>query len=177
MEEETTNNAASSPAKPLTLAQAQSALEKAQKEAQDYLDGWKRAKADYINYKNEQEKRSRELAQFAGLSAIIQIIPVMESFRLAFDQVPAEHKASDWVTGIDQIYKQLQEGMKNLGVEQDSGLEGQPFDPQRHEAVGTESDESKAEGVIIKEVNAGYTLHGKVVVPAKVVINKIIANS
>ncbi|MDP2656178.1 MAG: nucleotide exchange factor GrpE [bacterium] len=175
--EEAKNNITSSPTKSTTLAQTQSALEKAKKEAQDYLDGWKRAKADYINYKNEQEKRSRELAQFAGLTAVVQVIPVMESFRKAFDQVPVDLKGSDWVAGIDQIYKQLQEGMKNLGVEQVTSLEGQSFDPQQHEAVGTESDTSKEEGVILKEVNAGYTLYGKVVLPAKVVINKIIANS
>lgn len=149
-------------------------LERLKKEAHDYLDGWKRAKADYINYKNEQEKRSRELAQFAGLSAVINIIPVMESFRMAFVQVPQDAIESDWVKGIEQIYRQLQEAMKNLGVEQETDIVGQPFNPEHHEAIANESDESKEEGVILKEVNAGYTLYGKVVVPAKVIINNII---
>ncbi len=159
------------------VADEVSELEKAKKEAQDYLDGWKRAKADFINYKNEQEKRSKELVQFASLSAIVKIIPVMESFRLAFSHVPPETADSDWVKGVEQIYKQLQESMKTLGVEQETGIEGMPFDPMRHEAVAQEVDPTKEEGIILKEVNAGYSVHGRTVAPAKVVINNPHANS
>lgn len=177
MEDNTIINEESQNTAPAATSGEMSELEKAKKEAQDYLDGWKRAKADFINYKNEQEKRSAELVQFAGLSAIIKIIPVMESFRLAFSHVPAETAESDWTKGIEQIYKQLQEAMKALGVQQDTNLEGTTFDPMRHEAVAQESDTTKEDGIILKEVNAGYSVHDRTVSPAKVVINNLHANS
>ncbi|MEK7103282.1 MAG: nucleotide exchange factor GrpE, partial [Patescibacteria group bacterium] len=161
MEENTINDQDPQDPSETPIQSEGSELEKAKKEAQDYLDGWKRAKADFINYKNEQDKRSKELVQFAGLSAIIKIVPVMESFRLAFSHVPTDTTDSDWVKGVEQIYKQLQEAMKALGVEQETGIEGAQFDPMKHEAVAQESDATKEEGVILKEVNAGYSVHGR----------------
>lgn len=147
-------------------------LEALKKQNEEYLDGWKRAKADYINFKNDQEKRSKELAQFASLSLVMQLLPIAEHFRKAFGFLTDELKSSEWVKGVEQIYRQLMEVLKGMGIEEVTGLVGKQFDPSFHMAVGQEQRDDFDDGVISQEVEAGYSLQGRVIAPAKVIVNK-----
>lgn len=142
------------------------------KQNEDYLDGWKRAKADYINFKNDQEKRSKELAQFASLSLVMQLLPIAEHFRKAFGFLTDELKTSEWVKGIEQIYRQLKEVLKGMGIEEMESVVGSAFDPSVHQAVGNERRDDFGDAVVTQEVEGGYTFHGKVIMPSKVIVNK-----
>lgn len=147
-------------------------LEGCTKQKEEYLDGWKRAKADYINFKNEQEKRSKEFAQFASMATLMQCLPIAENFRKAFGHLPDSLKESEWVRGIEQIYRQLKEMLRVMGVEEYTNLVGISFDPERHQAVGQEQRDDFGDDIVSQEVEAGYTLHGKVLQAAKVIVNK-----
>lgn len=147
-------------------------LEHLKKQNEEYLDGWKRAKADYINFKNDQEKRSKELAQFASYALVAQFVPLASHFKKAFACADGELKSSEWVKGIEQIYRQFKEVLKGMGVEEMAETVGRQFDPLEHMAVGQEQRDDFGDGVISQEVEAGYLLHGKIVVPAKVIVNK-----
>jgi len=160
----------------VTLEELTARLEALQKQNDEYLDGWKRAKADYINFKNDQEKRSKELAQFASLSLVVQLVPIAELFRKAFGCVTEELKASDWVKGVEQIYRQFQEVLKGMGIEEVTGVVGKVFDPASHMAVGQEQRDDFDDEVVSQEIEAGYTLHGRVIAPAKVIVNKKITS-
>ncbi|MBI4250533.1 nucleotide exchange factor GrpE [Candidatus Uhrbacteria bacterium] len=150
----------------------QEEVERLKKLCEENLNGWKRAKADYINYKNEQEKHAQELAQVASMGSVMQMIPVYEQLRKAFLQLPDELKESAWVKGVEQISKQLKDALKNLGVAEQVGLQGKQFDPAQHQAIGQEYVEELQENCITQEINAGYTFHGKVLLPARVIVNK-----
>lgn len=143
-----------------------------QKQNEEYLDGWKRAKADYINFKNDQEKRSKELSQFASLALVMQLIPVLEHFRKAFSYITDDLKTSEWVKGIEQIYRQFKEVLKGMGVEEMPSALGKTFDPSQHMAVGQEQKDDIDDDIVSQEVEVGYTLHGKAIAPAKVIVNK-----
>jgi molecular chaperone GrpE len=145
-------------------------LELLQKRCDEYLNGWKRAKADYINLKKETEKHQLEMIQFANAALLAQLIPIYDHFKKAFSHVPHEQKDSSWVFGIEQIYKQMQSFLNNLGIEEIKTV-GEIFDPSRHEAVEKKKMVGKKEQEILEEVSPGYTLHGKVLNPAKVVVN------
>lgn len=157
-----------------------SELDTAEKKMQEYLDGWKRAKADYLNLKKETEQRYQDLIKFANASLILEFLPVLDNFKLAVCHIPAEEKNADWVIGIMHIKKQMEDIFKNLGIEEIKTV-GEKFNPVLHEAVGKEEkDEEGKEGkeeedkkgdVIVKEVRAGYTSHGKVIQAAKVIVN------
>ncbi|MEK7648445.1 MAG: nucleotide exchange factor GrpE [Patescibacteria group bacterium] len=151
------------------LTQSADALKK---QNEEYLDGWKRAKADYINFKNEQEKRSKELAQFASYALVMQLLPISEHFRKAFGYVTEELRPSEWVKGIEQIYRQLKEVLKGMGIEEMEGSVGKAFDPSLHQAVGNERRDDFDDGVVTQETDGGYTFHGRVVIPSKVIVNK-----
>lgn len=162
-----------------------SELETAQEKMQEYLDGWKRAKADYLNLKKEAEQRHQDLIKFANASLILELLPVLDNFKLAVCHIPAEEKKADWVIGIMHIKKQFEDILKNLGIEEINTI-GEKFNPALHEAVGREEkyeegkegeegkdDQEVEEGtgdIIVKELRAGYTLHGKVIQAAKVIV-------
>ena len=145
-------------------------LKKLQKKCDEYLNGWKRAKADYLNLKKEQEKHQTEMIQFANAVLLAQLVPIYDSFKKAFEQVPKDQKSTNWVAGMDQIYKQMEAFLNNLGIVEIKTV-GEIFDPQLHEAVSNKKVQGKKENEIIEEVATGYTLHGRVLEPAKVIVN------
>lgn len=148
-------------------------LEELTAQNEENLNGWKRAKADYVNFKNETEKRRDELSGMAMMTSAAQYIPILDNFKKAFQFLPDELKGSEWVKGIEQIYKQMKEIMKGLGVEEYAeSVVGTPFDPSKHYAVGEERVDTHEDGVVTQEVSPGYTFRGNVVVPAKVIVNK-----
>ncbi len=147
-------------------------LDTIKKQNEEYLDGWKRAKADYINFKNDQEKRSKELAQFASISLVMQLLPIAEHFRKAFACLTDDLKLSEWVRGIEQIYRQFKDALKGMGIEEMAGVVGTAFDPAHHLAVGNEQRDDLDDGIVSQEIETGYLLHGRVIVPTKVIVNK-----
>jgi molecular chaperone GrpE len=160
------------------LVCARQEIERLKKENEEYLNGWKRAKADYANLKNDQEKRSKELVEFSCLSLFAQWVPIVEHLRQALTKhMPKEFEYSEWVKGIENIYKQIKEVMKGLGIEDFSDTVKTPFDPSKHEAVGQEQIDTIDDDIITQEISAGYTYKGRVMVPAKVIVNKKPSNS
>lgn len=147
-------------------------LEECKKQSDEYLNGWKRAKADYVNFKQDQEKHSKDLAKFASLSSLMGYIPLVEHMRTAFQYLPEELKTSEWVKGVEHIYSQMKEFLKSMGVEEQTGLVGKKFNPGEHQAVGQEQRDDFEDDIVTQELSAGYTFKGSVIAPAKVIVNK-----
>lgn len=160
-------------------------LEDYKKRAEEYLDGWKRAKADLINYKKEEAKRFEALAKFANERIIRDLLTVLDSFDLAIlafesqiysekEDKLTEAEKSKLISNLKGVYlirAQLEDVLKNYGLERLSVSLGQKFDPLVHEAVATvESDQPS--GTIVEEVEKGYLLHGKLIRPARVKVAK-----
>lgn len=155
------------------IEELQEALEELTKQNEENLNGWKRAKADYVNFKNDSDKRRDELSGLAMMTSAAQYIPILNNFKKAFQYLPDDLKGSEWVKGVEQIYKQMKEVMKGLGVEEYAeSVIGTAFDPNKHYAVGEERIDTKEDGAITQEVSPGYTFRGNVIVPAKVIVNK-----
>ncbi len=150
------------------IKKQKSELEITKQRMEEYLNGWKRAKADYINLKKETEKKQGEMVQFASAALILQMLPIYDNFKLAWQHIPEEHKKSDkWLEGIRQIKKQFAELMKNLGIEEIKTV-GEKFDPEIHEAVAKEKKEDMESNTVFEEIKGGYKLYDKVLEPAKV---------
>jgi molecular chaperone GrpE len=146
------------------------ALSKCQKERDEYLDGWKRAKADLINYKKDEIKRFENIVRFSNESLIRELINVLDSFDLALVALE-EEKDSKKEKGLYLIRQQLEDILKKVGLERIVISVGQPFDPGLQEAVA-ELESDKPSGIIMEEVERGYLLNGKLVRPARVKISK-----
>jgi molecular chaperone GrpE len=83
-------------------------LKKCQEEKQEYLDGWQRAKADFVNLKKRSDEEKKEFAKYANEQFITELLPALDSFDQAFKNKEAWEKADkNWRTGIEFIHSQL----------------------------------------------------------------------
>lgn len=143
------------------------ALAKCEKEKQEFIDLAKSLKADFANLKKEQEKNMDEFRKFAQKDLLIKLLAILDSFELAFKQIPGDIAGNGWLAGIKNIKGQLDSLLKNAGVEEISSV-GDKFNPYLHEAVVHEELPEKEDDEIIEELQKGYKLRDKVIRPARV---------
>lgn len=147
---------------------AENELEKTAKQRDEYLAGWQRAKADFINYKKDEVKRLEEVARYANEDLILDLIGVLDNFDLG---LRALEKAGPVEKGIYMIRTQVEDIMKQRGLKRIPIKTGEPFNPAVAESV-SEVESEKPAGTIIEEIEPGYKLHERVVRPARVKISK-----
>ncbi|KKS36810.1 MAG: nucleotide exchange factor GrpE [Candidatus Sungbacteria bacterium RIFCSPLOWO2_12_FULL_41_11] len=141
-------------------------LKKCHDERKEYLDGWQRAKADYINFKKDEGKRFEDMARFVTTGLVQDLLPILDSFDLALGhKMPPEVEK-----GVLLIRSQFLDVLKRQGIEV-MDVSGQKFDPAYHEAVG-EAESDAGEGMIVEEIQKGYIFRGNVLRPARVKISK-----
>jgi molecular chaperone GrpE len=143
-----------------------------QKEYEEIKDLLQRTQADFVNFKRRNEEDRVNFIKLAGSDLIEQILPVMDNFALAAKHVPAEIEQNSWVVGIKAIEKQLEQVLLSNGLEKVEVV-GQDFDPNIHEAIAEETDKDQKDGVVLREESSGYRLNGKLIRPAKVIVNKV----
>ncbi len=146
-------------------------LEGCWKEREEYLKGWQRARADFLNYKKEEAERMKKILEYANEDLVLKILPILDNFEKAKEEASNEFKNNQYFKGILQIKNQLQDFLKNQGVREIESL-GKKFDPNLHEAVEEVEVKDKESGLIIKEIQKGYLLEDKLLRPAKVRISK-----
>lgn len=125
-----------------------------------------RALADLQNYKRKVDEERPQLMTLGKLSILSELLPVLDNFKRAFSQTPAELKENPWVTGVENIEKQFLNIIKNCGLEEIPTI-GQPVNPLLHDIVSAMPGEKDQ---ILEELEKGYTLNGKVIRVAKVVV-------
>lgn len=135
-------------------------------DAQRYLDNWRRAEADFENYKKRVELDRAESARFASTAIILNILPVLDDLDRAFKSLPEKLAHLTWTDGMRLIHRKLQATLEAQGVTEIKAL-GENFDPSIHEAVGQAAGE---DGRIVEEAQRGYRLHGRVIRPAFVIV-------
>ena len=141
-----------------------------EKEKAELIALSQRLKADFANYRKDQEKVMQAFAKFAARDVIERLLPVLDSFELAVKHAPKELEANGWVKGVKQTKQQIDAVLKDVGVVEISAL-GTKFDPSMHEAVAQEASDGE-EGRVTEVLQKGYALHGEVIRPAKVKVSK-----
>jgi molecular chaperone GrpE len=150
------------------MAQENKELEELKAKCEEYLAGWKRERADFLNYKKEEMERIGQVVKYANEELILKLLPVLDSFYLSEKHLPENPSAGSgqgFCDGFSQIKKQLEDFLAKEGIGVIETI-GKPFDPSTMESV---------EGIgetVSEEVQRGYTLHGKLIRPAKVKIAK-----
>jgi len=139
-------------------------LAEAQKQAAEYKDGWQRALADFQNYKRRADSERSETYRVAAGDIIKRYLPILDDLERALAARPADLA---WAEGIDLIYRKWQTLLEGEGVTR-IAAEGQPFDPNFHEAVTQEPAEGVESGTVIGVIRQGYMLGERVLRPAMV---------
>ncbi len=138
-------------------------------EKQEYLDGWQRLKADFVNFKKREEEGKEEFIKFAREGLITDLLPVLESFQMAFANKEAWGKVDpSWRSGVEYIHTQLLQILEGHGLlkEDPSGRE---FNPKEHTSVGSvATNDSTLTHKIAEVIQPGYRMNGKLIKSPKV---------
>ena len=130
-----------------------------------------RLQADFDNFRKRTARERAESQQQAAAQLIGALLPALDHFQLGLKNAQAHAKDATIVTGFQMIYTQLLEAFTQAGLAP-LAVEGQAFDPNLHEAVTTVPSEEHPEGTVITEVRRGYTLGGKLLRSAQVIVSR-----
>lgn len=142
-------------------------LEQCEKTKSEYLAGWQRARADFLNYKKDEVERIENLIAYSNEELILKILPIVDNFNLIAKKIPDNQKEDSNIKGLLQIEMQMSDFLKKYGVEEIKSI-GEKFDPNLHEAVEIVESENCESGKIVDEIRKGYTINGRLLRPAKV---------
>lgn len=128
-----------------------------------------RVQAEFDNFRKRSEASQAQFIHFATAELISQLLPVQDNFKRAASHAPQtqEPSAQNWIIGIKAIEKQLEEALKQNGLEEIEAEAGQNFNPTLHEAISHEPSQQSA-NTIIAVIETGYKLRDKILRPAKV---------
>lgn len=142
-----------------------------QAQAAEYLEGWQRARAEFSNYKKRVDRELQDAYSRAAGDVITRYLTILDDLERALQDVPKDEKTANWAQGIDLIYRKMKAMIEAEGVEVIEA-EGQPFDPNLHEAISHEESEELKGGYIIDVVQQGYRMGDRVLRPAMVRVAK-----
>ncbi len=130
----------------------------------------KRLKADFDNFRRNKEREMAEFRELASSGVICDILRVLDNLERAIDSAAKVTDVKDLATGVEMIYKDMRSILEAHGVKEISALNC-PFDPLYHEAIMQVEDPEK-ENIVVQEIKKGYTMKGRLLRPAQVVVSK-----
>ncbi|MEN9860345.1 MAG: nucleotide exchange factor GrpE [Vulcanococcus sp.] len=137
-------------------------LEALKAEHETVRSQYMRIAADFDNFRKRQSRDQDDLRVQIACTTLSEILPVVDNFERARQQLePQAEEAQTIHRSYQGLYKQLVDVFKQLGVSP-MRVEGEPFDPNLHEAVLREPSDEHVEDVVIAELQRGYHLNGRV---------------
>jgi molecular chaperone GrpE len=136
-------------------------------EMSELLEQLRRERADFLNYKRRvAEERSGDLESERGV-VLTKLLPVLDDLERALGQIPTALEADAWVRGVGLLGNELNNTLAQLGLVR-IGFEGDPFDPQQHEAILHDFSASAEDERIADVIRPGYALGSRLLRPAQV---------
>ncbi|HUS84009.1 MAG TPA: nucleotide exchange factor GrpE [Anaerolineales bacterium] len=146
-------------------------VKRLQTEAEEYLDGWQRARAEFANFKKRTQRENENARERIAGEIITHFLGVQDDIERALSRAPEADDFKEWILGIELIHHKLQALLDAEGVEPIEA-EGERFDPTLHEAVSFEESEDHEEGLVIEITQRGYMLGERVLRPSMVRVAK-----
>lgn len=143
-------------------------FEKLKAERDSLFDRLARAQAEFDNARRRAAKEQQEFRDFAATDAIKTLLPVLDSFERALQ---VKSGAGDFRSGVELIYKQLQDALAKLGV-QPIPAKGEPFDPRYHEAIEMVETSEAPDHEVLEELQRGYKIKERLLRPSMVKVAK-----
>jgi molecular chaperone GrpE len=156
---------------PEDVTELKQALEKERAQSAEYLDNWRRAMADFSNYKKRAEKDSTEMSKYLNAVLIARLLPILDDFDRAMQTIPENLRGLTWIEGVMLIARKMQMILEAEGLKPIEALD-KPFDPTLHEAVIHEETDQHDDGTVIAELQKGYKLNDRILRPTMVKVAK-----
>lgn len=138
-----------------------------QEQAAEYLDGWQRARAEFANARKRLERGRTEAYRNATSDFARKLLPALDDFERATENVPDEILNHSWYEGMSLIQRKLEGVLEDLNVERIDAI-GKEFDPNFHEALTLKEKDGVESGFVIEELQVGYRIGDKIIRPSLV---------
>ena len=130
-----------------------------------------RLRADFDNMRRRNQLDREAAEKYRAQSLLSDLLPVLDNFERALQVEATSEETASIVKGIEMVYRSLIEAIEKEGL-QVIKAEGEPFDPNIHQAVMQEQDSDKETGVVLRELQKGYILKDRVLRPTMVSVNE-----
>ena len=131
-----------------------------------------RTRADFENYRKRVDAEKQAAREAGASSAVLKLLPVIDNIERAIAYTPEELKDNTWVQGVSGLVKHLEKSLEGLSVARIDAKPGSEFNPELHEAIQFDEAAEGDKEVIADELQAGYTLNGRVIRHAMVKVTK-----
>ncbi len=159
------------PAKePVPLEKLETQLEEKTREAAENFDKWLRSVAELDNFKKRAQKEKADLLKFSNESLLKALLPVLDNLERAINHGREAGEKSPLLEGVEITLKQFLGALEKFGVRPIAAT-GEPFDPEKHEAVMQQEAEGEPNRVV-SELEKGYFYHDRLLRPSKVIVSK-----
>lgn len=138
------------------------------KQAEDQM---LRTMAEFQNFRKRKEAEADQIRQFATERLVTNLLPVLDNFERTLAALENGAPMESVIEGIRLVDKQFRTVLEGQNVRR-IAAEGQPFDPEIHEAIATEESHELPENTVINEVESGYRMADKVIRPARVRVSR-----
>lgn len=169
--EPTTNSAQATSEATAASDGMQARVQQLEQEVNSAKDQYLRSVADLKNFKRRTEEERATLIRNATAGLIMKLLPILDDFDLAMQHVSPEVAESPWFNGLQGVQRKLQLVLEGEGVKPIEA-QGQPFDPNFHDAVMHEDAGPEQAGKVTADLRKGYTLHDKVIRPSMVKVGQ-----
>jgi len=129
-----------------------------------------RSQADFENYKKRCAREKEEAIKYANNSLLQRLVAIIDNFELGLAAAKEQGQQSPIYSGMVLVQKQLNDLLAENGL-QPIEAQGQPFDPNLHEAIAHESSDEGLEGTVLRQVTRGYRIKDRLLRPARVVVS------
>lgn len=138
-----------------------------QKKADEYLAALQRSRAEFANYKKRTEREKADGRKIGAVDALTRLLPIIDDFERAVDNVPENLAEEPWIKGTELMLPKFHKLLAEFDVEVMDPT-GEPFDPNRHEAIGMDDTDSVPSGHVTITLQKGYVSGERVLRPALV---------
>lgn len=166
---ESTDSEGVEESKDVKIKKLREEIEKLRKERDEYLTGWQRTKADYVNQSKMFAEEKIDLIKTASRKTILTILPSLDTYDLAKGNGDSWNAVdANWRMGVEYIFQQLLTSLENEGLRK-FGKIGDLFDPNLHQSIeAIPVSDRMQDNTVVAVLQSGYMLHEKVIRPARV---------
>jgi len=155
----------------ITTVELMEKLEKSEKEKQELQDKLLRTVAEFDNFKKRVTKEKEDLLRYGIEKFAFELLAIMDNFERALQQALKAESVAPVVEGIEMIRKNFHSVLDKFNIKPFESF-GQPFDPERHEAMAQVEHDEHEENTVIDEYQKGYFINDRLLRPARVIVSK-----
>lgn len=156
------------------IAKLKEKIKKLEAEKAEYMNGWQRERADFVNFKKRSEEERKEYIKFANEGLLEEMLSVLESFDMAFmNKEQWNSVPQNWRVGVEYIHSQLVKILDTNGLKEFTPNIGDKFDPHLHVAEEMVAvTEKEKDGLVISVKKKGYKLNDRIIIAPKVAVGE-----